>query len=280
MEADAGPKQSATPLEVLYFRHAYSRWNKYYKDDKSMKDDIVIEEKYVDPEITNSKGVEGSQQLSGELATHVKDIRVVFISPMVRTIQTADLAFSPHPESKQIHFILHPLVMSRVNHPTDISFNWKEAVAKASIKIDTSLMDQAASERGWQFKYLLDYLAADDPRRAEFEQARVLMNSAPSVWGAFEAFSKQMALKYTIYEDEAIVRQRLTNLSRAIQDYALQHQLQGHQIVVVSHNGIVKRLFKSKSKNAVLLTGALQFLRSFPKLTEVDLVLRHEQLVA
>ena len=250
----------------MYFRHAYSRWNKYYKDDKSKKDDIVIEEKYLDPEITNTKGVEGSKQLGQELSKHVKEIRAVFISPMVRTIQTADLAFNQHPEAKHIHFILHPLVMSRVNHPTDLSFNWREAVAKAAIKIDTSLMDLAAAERGWQFRFLLDSLSAEDPRRPEFEQARALLNGAPSAWAAFQAFSKQMALKYTIYEDEALVRKRLADLSRAIKAYAATHDLQGHQIVVVSHNGIVKRLFKSKSKNAVLLTGALQFLEADQKL--------------
>ena len=243
------------PMRVLYFRHAFSKWNKYYGDNKKKKNDIVIEEKYVDPEITKTQGVEGSVELGKSLTPYLSNIKVVIVSPMVRALQTADIAFSQHKDLKDIKFIVHPLIMSRINHPTDLSFKWRDYCNNRSvIKFDTSIMDSVSNQRGWQFQYMIDFLPKDHKKIKFFEDVRDTLNKGTTDFEAFTLYSNMMKSDKTIEcEDEQIVQIRLNNLIKYVREYADDNNLTDDNILLVGHNGIVKRLFKTKVNNAMLL---------------------------
>ena len=261
--AGEASKRSTAPLKVLYFRHAYSHWNKFKDnlDPNSGKQDWVdLDEKFVDAQLTFEEGINQVFTLSNDLTPHIKNIRTVFVSPLVRAIQTADIAFGQHAEHKNIQFILEPLVMSRINHPTDLSFGWKDACAKAVIKFDTSLMDEFTDLKSWQFRFMLAGLDNAHPKRKLFLTVQELLDSSTTPFEAFKKYEKLMKEADLDMEEEKLIKQRIKLLSCKIRKHACTHRLAHEQITLVSHRGVIKRLFKkTKTDNALLLSGEIKY---------------------
>ena len=260
MEADDSSKQCAAPLKVLYFRHAYSHWNKF-KDTLAPGSDpqasVDLDGKFVDPGITLDQGVEEARSLGAALTPHVKAIRTVFVSPLVRAIQTADIAFSQHAEHQHIRFIVHPLLMPRIGHPTDLSLLWRKYTNKSIIRFDTSLIERFAEEPAWQFSYLLQQKLPDEVVGSALESARREMNAGRDPLDSFNRYNSYFNQhRQTLSENDGQLDARLERFADSVSSHTQNQGFsQADSLVIVSHGGIIKRLFGSKPKPAKLVVA-------------------------
>lgn len=117
----------------IIIRHAYSLYNHKAQE---------IEEKYgaVSEELLKLKGDSsmydpglhaiGIRQAETNM-THINSInfRVVFVSPLQRTIQTTIHLFKTHPNKKNIRFVVCPIVREVLETSNDISKDVKEVMA-------------------------------------------------------------------------------------------------------------------------------------------------------
>ena len=105
--------------KVWLIRHGYSRFNQV-KDankldpkipyDKFSKDliDAPLDEKGID------------QCIQAQKEVNLKNIKIVFVSPLQRALETSLHMFSKHPNLGKIKFIVQPLLREVLNNANDI----------------------------------------------------------------------------------------------------------------------------------------------------------------
>jgi len=104
--------------QILYIRHGNTDYNILFenKEDKS----ILFNEKYQDT-CLNEKGRNQSLELSKILTDF--NIKYVFCSPLLRAIQTIQIALEDHKNRKTMRFYLHPLLNETLSGTCDFSKN-------------------------------------------------------------------------------------------------------------------------------------------------------------
>jgi broad specificity phosphatase PhoE len=251
--AGEASKRWTAPLKVLYFRHAYSHWNKFKDnlDPNSGKQDwIDLDEKFVDAQLTVEEGIDQVLTLSNDLTPHIKNIRTVFVSPLVRAIQTADIAFGQHAEHKNIQFIIHPLLMPRIGHPTDLALFWESYIRKSIVHFDTDLLQALATEPAWQFKYLLQQQVSNQNQRSALEIARQKINSGKDSLESSRLYNSYFNQNNAnLSENDEQLGSRLNKLAESIHKYTNDNSFSpDDSFVIVSHGGIIKKIFGKKPR--------------------------------
>lgn len=141
-------------------------------------------------------GVE--QALAGREAAHAIPFTKVFVSPMMRALQTCKILFEGHPNQPQI--IVHPILTERINNANDLSA-WEGVPYPGFESFDWSLMpstyfpfDLVHNENfreckdkpireAWQ--YLMQRAAEIYPLKIETRaECMVRVNSAKKIWAA------------------------------------------------------------------------------------------------
>jgi len=253
------PVQPST-LMVYYLRHAYSAWNKYCRENEKRNPMIkkmnIAEPRFMDPEITPGKGLEDVQRMQKIIRPYIGKIKVVFVSPMVRTIMTCDKLFKDLPGHETIKYILHPLLMPRIGHITDISCRYREYISDcADISFDTSMMKEYAEGRHWQTdvidKYMPEY-ASKSTRDAVRDIGKIMCREEVALGRRFERLARRMDGEI---EDNTMLRNRLKGLCAFLRQYAKDNNLSDGEICLISHNGVLNGLFHSRNGNCEIQKG-------------------------
>ena len=110
-------KMSLNKYRVFAVRHAQSRFNRDFPPHLNLTDPSLpkygpehfsraVDPRYVDTLLTE----EGEQQClkNAETVNQMRDVEIVYISPLRRTLQTAHLLFGTHPDRERIRFVVDP----------------------------------------------------------------------------------------------------------------------------------------------------------------------------
>ena len=188
----------------------------------------------------------------------------MFVSPNLRALETCERVFSKTPKQKleRIKVYVHPGVQSRVNHITDLALRWKDKTAMCPL-FDTKYMSTFSNDLSWQCAYYLDILSEAYPVDSKDYQVRasrikgleqLLKSASPqNLQSAFE----QIATGFQEIEDKQMMSIRLKRFSKDLLEESVRSGVPGSQILIISHNGVLKALFGSKVENSYLSTGNL-----------------------
>ena len=142
--------------KIIFIRHGETNYNiDFTKKGLKIKSDL----KYIDGHL-NATGER--QAINASKKYQLLDIEDVYVSPLYRTFQTANLLFKNHPNKKNIKIHVHPLlteVVSSVNNFTwDIQGTKKVFNMNSEIKVDWSLFDNEFKTPEEQNFYYLNYI--------------------------------------------------------------------------------------------------------------------------
>ena len=145
--------------KIIFIRHGETNYNTdFTKKGIKIKYDLT----YIDGHL-NSTGER--QAINASKKYTLLDIEDVYVSPLFRTLQTANLLFKNHPNKKNIIIHVHPLlteVVSSVNNFTwDIESTKKIFNINSEIKVDWSLFDnefKTPEERNFFYLNYIDLL--------------------------------------------------------------------------------------------------------------------------
>jgi len=76
-----------------------------------------LDTRLADPAL-HKKGI--SQAIKAQEKINKMNIKYVFISPLLRTLQTTKFLFANYPKLEQVHFVVHPLVRELMGSPCDV----------------------------------------------------------------------------------------------------------------------------------------------------------------
>ena len=154
--------------KIIFIRHGETNYNiDFAKKGVKIKSDL----KYIDGHL-NSNGER--QAINASKKYQLLDIEDIYVSPLYRTLQTANLLFKNHPNKKNIKMHVHPLlteVVSSVNNFTwDIQGTKKVFNMNSEIKVDWSLFDNEFKTPEEQNFFYLNYI--DLLSKEKFEEIK------------------------------------------------------------------------------------------------------------
>ena len=157
--------------KIIFIRHGETNYNiDYNKKGLKIKSDLA----YIDGHL-NSNGER--QAINASKNYKLLDIEDVYVSPLYRTLQTANLFFKDHPKKNNIIIHVHPLlteVVSSVNNFTcDIEGTKKIFNMNSEIKVDWSLFDNEFKTPEEQNFFYLKYI--DLLSQEKFEEIKKKM---------------------------------------------------------------------------------------------------------
>jgi len=147
------------PKNLIWFiRHGYSVFNQardQHKLDPSIPYDRHSKD-LVDAKL-HPKGIE--QSIEAQKNVNDKNICYVFVSPLLRALETSQLMFANHPNLGKIKFIVHPLLAEILKNANDIpNHTLKELRPKLEglekYKFDFSLFDSLSKPDLYYLLYL------------------------------------------------------------------------------------------------------------------------------
>ena len=119
------------------------------------------------------------------------DFRVVFVSPMRRTMQTASNIFKSHPNLANIKFIVLPLAREVMKNTNDLCMDYTKIIAMFSqqehncgLKFDFSLLEKEGLY--WQ----VNTLAMDEKRQTIFDEIKKEAGVADLSQATYEQINK------------------------------------------------------------------------------------------
>ena len=142
--------------KVIFIRHGETDYNiDFSKKGSKIKYDI----NYLDGHL-NSNGQKQAEKTS-ELFKNL-DIEAIYVSPLYRTIESANNIFKNHPQKNNLEIIIHPLlteVVSSMNNFTDdIEIKKNLYNEKSEIKINWNLFDEEFKTKEEQNFYYMKYV--------------------------------------------------------------------------------------------------------------------------
>lgn len=148
--------------KIIFIRHGETKYNiDYMKKGFKIKSDLA----YIDGHL-NSTGER--QAINASKNYKLLDIEDVYVSPLYRTLQTANIFFKDHPNKNNIIIHVHPLlteVVSSVNNFTwDIEGTKKIFNMNSEIKVDWSLFDnefKTPEERNFFYLNYIDLISKE-----------------------------------------------------------------------------------------------------------------------
>ena len=142
--------------KIIFIRHGETDYNiDFGKKESKIKYDI----NYLDGHL-NSNGQKQAEK-SSELFKNL-DVEAIYVSPLYRTIESANNIFKNHPKKNNLEIIIHPLlteVVSSMNNFTDdIEIKKNLYNEKSEIKINWNLFDEEFKTKEEQNFYYMKYV--------------------------------------------------------------------------------------------------------------------------
>ena len=142
--------------KIIFIRHGETDYNiDFSKKGSKIKYDI----NYLDGHL-NSNGQKQAEK-SSELFKNL-DIEAIYVSPLYRTIESANIIFKNHPQKNNLEIIIHPLlteVVSSMNNFTDdIEIKKNLYNEKSEIKVNWNLFDEEFKTKEEQNFYYMKYV--------------------------------------------------------------------------------------------------------------------------
>ena len=218
---------------VWLIRHGYSIFN--HIRETSMIDPNVHYDKFseelIDP-LLHPKGIE--QCKNGQKDVNSRNITHVFVSPLIRTLQTTQLMFETHPNLGKIKFIVHPLLREILDNSNDIpNHTLKETRDKFSglekYKFDFSLFDKLEIP---DLYYLLDL---NNPERDNLIKT-IKETKRDDVEVVLEAERADPSRKL---ETSFNVQKRVDTFKEFLANYIKDNVALGDDVAVVTHSLII-----------------------------------------
>ncbi|CAD8214803.1 unnamed protein product [Paramecium octaurelia] len=135
--------------KYIIVRHALA-WHNYFKRATEFRDRNIYSYELMDPPL-HYLGKKQCEKMRPEI--NQMEFDVVYISPLLRTIQTAQLLFQDHPQKDQIKFILCPHISEKISSQYSI-YKWGNLTNilqdnNSPIKFDLS--ELPFEKEFWQF---------------------------------------------------------------------------------------------------------------------------------
>ena len=142
--------------KIIFIRHGETDYNiDFSKKGAKIKYDI----NYLDGHL-NSNGKKQAEKSS--ILFQNLDLEAIYVSPLYRTIESANILFKNHPKKNNLQIIIHPLlteVVSSMNNFTDdIEIKKNLYNEKSEIKVDWSLFDEEFKTKEEQNFFYLKYV--------------------------------------------------------------------------------------------------------------------------
>lgn len=240
-------------FEIYYIRHACSYFNLFLDYDKHIKNNMPLTDfteseldfckqindrfSYLlaDPKLT-IKGI--SQCISMQEKYNELNIKYLFVSPLRRALETANLLFEKHPNRKNMKIIVFPLITEMLGGPDEISINMTSKIEEfLRFGFDFSLLSSSQP-----YPYYIENINIPE---------REILFDLYKKYGSDESeFVKQIgnlsrsrritnpkhAMKIENYEN---LRKRAIKSAEYIYDYAIKNGIKSQEIGIVAHDTII-----------------------------------------
>ncbi|KAM3141878.1 hypothetical protein pb186bvf_005964 [Paramecium bursaria] len=188
---------------VILIRHALA-WHNYIKRVYNIQGNIYSYQ-LMDPPL-HKYGLWQCESMKKII--HEIDFSIVYVSPLQRTVQSAQLLFKDHPNKDKIKFILQPLCSERLaNHFQMYKWGRLEELKKTNgnpIQFDLSLIDSEF----WQFKLLGIEKYIQGLKPDSDSQNQLMVDNFIKQGARFFAETKENTFKRSLQLKELIKQQK------------------------------------------------------------------------
>lgn len=146
-----------TKGKFLFLRHGETNYN---KDSAKIKQSVIkINVKYLDCPL-NEKGIQQAK-LASENIKNIK-FEAIYVSPLRRALETANILFTNHPQKNQLKIIVHPGITEIVAGVHNLIPSIKESKQifnlNSDVKFDWSVFDSINKDDFSRDTYFLSYI--------------------------------------------------------------------------------------------------------------------------
>lgn len=243
--------ETAEKYEVCYIRHAQSFFNMFIALQRTKSPAELgatpseiselsqvadkFDPKLADPRLT-SKGV--AQCEAAKSQYHAMPIKVVFVSPLKRAMETAELLFRGHPMAESIKFVVHPLLSEMLAGSNEIPCPVSEKIREFGPRgFDFGLFS------GYKRPELYFVCNINSPEREEL--LKKIEENEPKV-SYIETVCAATKIRRTTYpthdrkvENYMNLRKRAKEFALFVKDYMAKNGLKSGEVAVVAHSTFI-----------------------------------------
>ncbi|CAD8082148.1 unnamed protein product [Paramecium primaurelia] len=223
IELDCTPHNIKNSNYIIV-RHALA-WHNYFKRATEFKNRNIYSYELMDPPL-HYLGKKQCEKMRPEI--NLMEFDKVYISPLLRTIQTAQLLFQDHPQKDQIQFILCPHISEKISSQYSI-YKWGNITNilqdnNNPIKFDISELPQELEF--WQFILIGKQEKVQSLKPCKEDQEQYLVNK-------FVKKGQNITLENTNHAENRV---------KIFLEKLKQNQINKKKIGIVSHSQIIKIL--------------------------------------
>lgn len=115
--------ETSTKGQVIYIRHGTTDFNKALAAEPQNKEILKLDESFLDCPLSE-EGRKDAESVK-ETVENI-NIKYVFVSPLLRCLETAEIVLNGHKDAGEIEVFIHPYIAEIVSACHDISINIKQ----------------------------------------------------------------------------------------------------------------------------------------------------------
>ncbi|CAD8205520.1 unnamed protein product [Paramecium octaurelia] len=229
IELDCTPHNIKNSNHIIV-RHALA-WHNYFKRATEFKDRNIYSYDLMDPPL-HYLGRKQCEKMRPEI--NLMEFDKVYISPLLRTIQTAQLLFQDHPQKDKIQFILCPHISEKISSQYSI-YKWGNLTNLLKdnnnpIKFDISELPQELEL--WQFIQIGKQDKVQNLKPCKEDQEQYLVNK-------FVKKGKNIRLEKSKHAEKRV---------KIFLEKLKSNQNNGKKTGIVSHSQIIKIILAQTNK--------------------------------
>lgn len=255
-------KMTKKAFKFIAVRHAESLWNDYADNPENCPEGPVITmnktnfEPFTitrDPSISptgHSQALELSKSLSPYFSK--QSIKVIFLSPMRRAMQTLSIAIEEMMKNgvildpKEFKIIVSSLLLPKGTCPPDFPFDHFESrdILPDFLDVDFSEIDELKEKYGdfWFLKNLLNFNKKGGPVKRIEETLEIVDKEELTQQEKFVLFCRKIVdYRPKYFESNPMIKKRFKALKKIIREKYPEYN--NGEIMFVTHNGFIKRFF-------------------------------------
>lgn len=222
--------------QVLLQRHAMSIANESYAQIKDHGNFEELSKWICDPSLRDPRLSETGHHQCREARQLVNNIKIhtVFVSPLRRTLETAYLVYSTHPDFDKIRFVVMPIIRESLNTSSDIPSDIHQIIEEFR-ELIPNLDDSMLEEYKDKKHYFIEDMQCDvkDVIKSELgeEDEDPLGSNAYDLFirESKKIFPGRLESKWNVYD-------RSVKAKKYIKNYIRNYQIPKDQkIVVLAH---------------------------------------------